>query len=232
MNLVYIYHHLGLGDHIIANGMVRTIVKKYDKTFIFCKPNNFKNVSRMYKDLSHKLKIINMNEMSINLFRVLNPDNNYIIVGGEPFWDIFNKKDNKLHIDEIFYQLANIPIENKWKEFYVERDLEKEKHIFYNILGLKNNEEYAFVHDTFERKITKRIPAIRIIKPDNKDIGIFDYLYTIEKAKELHCINSSFSCLLECMLIDSNLFLHQYARTDSGGDLELGILKANWKILK
>ena len=35
MNSVYIYHHLGLGDHIIANGMVRTIAKQYEIVYLF-----------------------------------------------------------------------------------------------------------------------------------------------------------------------------------------------------
>jgi len=231
MSSIYIYHHLGLGDHIIANGMVRTIAKKYDKVYLFCKAHNFLNVSFMYRDLPLKLILIE-DPKSINYFRNFNPQNNYIIAGGEPFWEIFNKKDNKFYIDEIFYQLAGVPIENKWKEFHIERDLEREKHIYYNILGLKDGEEYAFIHDTLERKITKQKPLIKIIKPDNKDIKIFDFLYTIENAKEIHCINSSFSCLIECMKMDNPLFLHQYARTDSGGDLELGLMKANWKIIK
>jgi hypothetical protein len=230
MNSVYIFHHLGLGDHIIANGIVRTIAKKYDKVYLFCKSLNFKNVSRMYKDLPLKL-ILMEDPNSINFFMSLNPKNKYIISGGKPFWDIFNKSDNKFYIDEIFYQLAGVPIENKWKEFYIERDLEREKYVYYNILGLKDGEEYSFIHDTAERRITKNIPKMKIIKPNNPEISFFDFIYTIENAKEIHCINSSFFCLIECMLLNKNLFLHKYARTDNG-ELELGLIKANWKIIK
>lgn len=229
MNSVYIYHHLGLGDHIIANGMVRTIAKKYDKVFLFCKPHNFNNVSRMYKDLPN-IKLILIEDLNyINSFRIFNPKNNYIIAGGDPFWNIFNRPDNKFYIDEIFYQLANVPIENKWKDFFIERDFEREKNVYYNILGLKDGEEYAFIHDTPQRKIIKNIPKIKIIKPINQDIGFFDFIYTIENAKEIHCVNSSFFCLCECMLLNKNLFLHKYARN---GDLELGLIKAKWKIIE
>jgi len=229
-NIVYIYHHLGLGDHITANGMVRTITKKYDKTFLFCKPHNFKNVSFMYRDL-HNLKLILMNDIEVRSFIKLNPSNNYIIAGHEKFWEIFNSPNNTLQLDEIFYSLANVPIENKWKEFFVQRDIEKEKEVFKK-LNLKEGDIYAFVHDDLDRKITKNLPNMKIIKPDNKELLIFDYLYTIENATEIHCINSSFFCLIECIGIKKDkMFLHEYARTDIGKNTR-GLIKSPWIILK
>ena len=46
----YIYHHLGLGDHIICNGMVRHYKEIYGKVTVFCKPHNYENVKYMYRD--------------------------------------------------------------------------------------------------------------------------------------------------------------------------------------
>ena len=48
----YIYHHLGLGDHFICNGLVRQFI---DKNKLSCvsvvvKTSNLKNVQRMFKD--------------------------------------------------------------------------------------------------------------------------------------------------------------------------------------
>jgi len=232
MKTVYIYHHLGLGDHIIANGMVRTIAKKYNKTFLFCKPHNFKNVSYMYRDLSN-LKIIQLNDFEIQSFMTINPDNNYIIAGHAAFWRKINSKGNKQKIDEIFYELAGVPIENKWSEFYIERDIEREKHIF-NQLGLSEGEEFAFVHDDETRniRINKNLPNIKIIKPTNKEFSLFDFMYTIEKAKEIHCINSSFFCLIDCMKIQNEyMYHHEYARTDVD-ETSTGVMGCDWKIIK
>ncbi len=230
MSSVYIYHHLGLGDHIIANGMVRTIAKKYDKTFIFCKPHNFKNVSLMYSDLPN-LKIIVMDDLGVQSFITINPDNYYIIAGHAPFWRILNSGHNTLKIDEIFYQLAEVPLENKWKEFFIPRNMEREKEVFKQ-LGLKDGDEYSFVHDDSSRKIKRELPNTKIVRPSNPDFSLFDYLYTIENAKEIHCINSSFFCLIDCIGIKKDkMFLHEYVRTDLNSDAT-PILGSNWIILK
>ena len=46
----YIYHHLGLGDHIICNGIVRHYNEIFKSVTVFCKPHNFTNVEYMYRD--------------------------------------------------------------------------------------------------------------------------------------------------------------------------------------
>lgn len=230
MSSVYIYHHLGLGDHIIANGMVRTIAKKYDKTYLFCKPHNFPNVSFMYRDLQN-LKIIAMDDLGVQSFMTINPDNNYVIAGHAPFWKIYNSGHNTLQLDEIFYQLAGVPLENKWKEFFIQRDLKKEKMIFKS-LGLKEGEKYIFVHDDNDRKISKNLPSSKIIRPSNREFSLFDFLYTIEKAEEIHCINSSFFCLIDCIGIKKeNMYLHEYVRKDIN-KYARSIMGSPWKILE
>ena len=46
----YIYHHLGLGDHIICNGIVRHFKEIHKTVTVFCRPNYFTNVEYMYRD--------------------------------------------------------------------------------------------------------------------------------------------------------------------------------------
>ena len=223
---------MGLGDHIITNGLVRTIAKKYDDVFLFCKPKNIKNVKYMYRDLKN-LKLIALVDWQVRQFMTISPNLEYKIIGHHEFFERLASPDNKLAIDEIFYEMAGVPFENKWNEFFIQRDLEREKQVFKE-LGLKEGDKYAFVHED-RRKISKNRPHIKIIKPDNPDYSIFDFLYTIENAEEVHCINSSFSCLIECIQIETpKMFLHQYARDEgeSSGDLELGILKMPWEIIK
>ena len=56
----YIYHHLGLGDHIIVNGLIRKLIKDDGLYFLFCKKHNVDSVEFMFKDLTN-LKIISVN---------------------------------------------------------------------------------------------------------------------------------------------------------------------------
>lgn len=53
MEEIYIYHHLGLGDHIICNSIVRNFCDSYDTVYLFVKPHNYKNVEFMYRDLTN-----------------------------------------------------------------------------------------------------------------------------------------------------------------------------------
>ena len=50
----FIHHHLGLGDHIICNGIVRYVAKNYDfeNISLVVKKSNVNNVRRMFSDLA------------------------------------------------------------------------------------------------------------------------------------------------------------------------------------
>lgn len=233
MNNIYIYHHLGLGDHIICNAIVREYAKKYDKIFLFVKSHNYKNVSYMFRDLTN-VKYISMDDSDVKKFMELNPDNNYMVIqyDTEYVLQLFKRLDAK-GFDERFFEIAQLPYEDKWDKFYFERDLEKEKDAFYNKLQLKDDEEFLFVHDDpngnrgFKAElIPKKIKTIHPI--DYKNIGLFDFLYTIENAKEIHVMNSSFLNLIDCIQIKNlDLFYHEYARPEYNMTLKL-----NWTIYK
>ena len=97
------------------------------------------------------------------------------------------------------------------------------------ILKLNNESKFIFKHEGDYKPITKNLPdGIQIIKPDNKEIGIFDYLYTIERAYQVHVANSSFMNLIDCIqLRTEGLFYHEYSRPNINT-----ILKLPWIILK
>ena len=52
MNSIVIHHHLGLGDHIDCNGMVRYFSELYNENMIqiFSKPQYFEMIEYMYRD--------------------------------------------------------------------------------------------------------------------------------------------------------------------------------------
>lgn len=227
MDSVYIYHHLGLGDHIIANGMVRTLIEGVENPFLFCKPRNFKNVKYMYSDLKN-LKFILMEDDQIKNFIRFNPSNNYKIIGHEA--ENYRIDRDQSPIDYIFYDIARVSLENKWSNFFIPRNKQLEDNAF-KILNLDPEEDYVFIHDAPGRIISKLDSKFRIIKPDNENIGIFEFMGIIEKAKEVHCINSSFYCLIDCaQLKKENIFLHTY--TNPGNPNLLGTYKLKWKIIE
>jgi len=228
---VYIYSHLGLGDSISINGIVRSYAEKYNYVYVFAKPNNSKNVLYMYRD-NPKIKIIPMEDNQVRQFMKMVPNNNYLIIGHEELHKklVINREGR---FDQLFYEMANVPFEDKWNKFYLQRDLEIEKDVFYNKLGLKDDEEFIFVHDDKERPITHKFPGFKIIKPDRKDISIFHFLYTIEKAKQVHVIDSSFFNLIDCIRLrdDEELYFHKYVKIHLVGEGGTPTTKLKWKIL-
>jgi hypothetical protein len=50
---MYIYHHLGLGDHIICNSIVRHYATIFDEVIVFCKNHNRYSVEHLYFKLFH-----------------------------------------------------------------------------------------------------------------------------------------------------------------------------------
>lgn len=219
MNDVVIYQHLGLGDHIICNALVRHYANVYEKIFLICKKHNYESVKFMYRD---KLNI----EI---VFDMLNKNTIQIGFTNE-YW---NKKESR-RFDEQFYYTHNIEFNKRWDNFFVKRDLKREIDL-YNKMML-NNKNYIFIHDDCSRdmKIDESLidkNNCDIFKPDfSISNNIFDYLHIIEKAKEVHVIDSSFMFMIDSYdQINNNLFVHRYARKLD--NFNLPTLKKEWKIL-
>lgn len=205
MTELYIYHHLGLGDHILCNAIVRNCAKQYDKIYLFVKPHNYNNVSFMYRDLTN----IEYIQGEDNLARNIIIDKPNVLKVG------FEKLDTKYYkFDESFYRGIDMDFKKRWSDFYIQRDLKKEKQAF-DSLNIKEN-EYIFIQEDSSRgflidrnRITSTFPIISSELP----IDFFDFCYIIENAKEVHLMESSFKCLIENLdTIKCTLFFHNYVR--------------------
>ena len=203
----YIYHHLGLGDHIICNGLVRSLINPNDSYTMFVKSHNRETVEFMYRDLSNLFFIEGDDYFVNNYIRENNISNENLIIAG--FYTHPNAKD----FSESFYLQNNLPVNNRWSNFYVNRNLEKEKKIFkyFNV----NENEYVFVHDDATRGFSinedlienKNLPIIR--PKIGLTSNVFDYCYLMEKSYESHFIDSSFRLIFDNMrLRNTNIFYH------------------------
>jgi hypothetical protein len=174
----------------------------------------------MYRD-NPKIKVVQLDDLGVKFFMQFSPYNEYLILGHTR--EYFQKLDvlKEFTFEEGFYKMAQIPLEFKWSKFYFERDYEKEKEAF-EIAGIKEDEEYIFVHDDpkrgriFKSEYINR--SIKIIHPSElQSINFFHFLSIIQKAKEVHVHNSSFANIIDTMELKSdNVFYHKYARTDCG----------------
>lgn len=206
-----ISHHLGMGDMIVHNGLVRHIYKrdyrKYQTIYLLCYKHNAANVRRMYDDLKK--------------FALLEIENEYQIGNGI---DSFIGDKEDFHLDQEGYTLYDQIGDDAFflnknydkslrKQFKISRDSNIENEVYNNLINGVG--EYIFIHDDAERgyKIPddKLPPFPRVRIP--KSVALFDTLKIIENAKECHVISSAFVCLLQSMpSLNKNVTVHTSVR--------------------
>ena len=205
----YIYHHLGLGDHIINNGMVRHFYNKYGAIKLFAKLHNVKNVQYMYRDLENLQVVGFKSDKKINSY-IKKTRVDCIKIG---FSDMY-KLIPELAFDKAFYKLAGLNFSVRFDEFYFQRDYSKEKKVF-DALN-PTGEKYVFVHDDPTRGYSINLDKVKTdykIIMNDKQFNVFDYLTLIENAEEFHFMQSSFKELICSYKLDKpTLYQHNYVR--------------------
>jgi len=242
-----IYTHECMGDHLICQGGIRDFANKssekiYVRTF---KPGtqHFLNIQRLYSSMEN-VEVIPSEEAE--------KWDSYILFGSTQewfdkvkYWYDYSIKDKRpfdlgedMIFDRYWYNLIGLPLSLKWDNFWFERIMEKEKEIFYDIMKLKDGEEFIFLHEdphnkdedrTIKRKyIDSNVCLINM--EDYPDVSILDTGYLIQKAKEVHVINSSFRTFIDLMNINHNkLFYHKYTRANP---VEQPAVRLNWNVIE
>lgn len=236
--MTYIYQHMGLGDYFMCNGLIRTLIDEHGEYTLFVKEIYETSVKQMYSDLSNMKFIVanSIDEISRILNSIFKDGDSHICIGYS--MPNFGKP---VTTEEWFYFQHNIELENKWSKFKANRNKERELQLF-DKFDVK--EEYIFVHDDNENthpahrgpKTIKDelLPTdIRIIRvnPELTD-NIFDYCLLIEKAKEVHCIESCFAYMTDLLNLNG-LFIHEYPESPSKNDgyVNRNDKLADWKNL-
>jgi hypothetical protein len=206
----YIYHHLGLGDHIMCNGIVRHFKEIHNNVTVFCKPHYFNNVEYMYRD-DKDITVLPIGEDSdvLNYIRKHNLHSDLIMVG----FDLPGYGNGKT-FDEGFYHTVNLPFEYRFSKFKFDRNNIKESEI-YNELN-PNDEPYIYVHDDKNRGFlidrSKINSDLKIIENDKRFL-MFDMLKIIENATEVHSMQTGMKDLINSYKFDKpKFYLHWYVR--------------------
>jgi hypothetical protein len=139
---------------------------------------------------------------------------NYNVIPLETADRVFpNKK-----IMESKYHMTNIDY-NDWSSYFkIKRNKEKEDLLYYNILGLKDNEEYILVSKNYGTHPNySKYPIVvntekKIVELDfYENFNLFDWCKVIENANEIHMIDSSINYLIEILTLKSKS-LYLYSR--------------------
>lgn len=223
MKELLLYTHYGFGDYVMCYGMIKELSKEYDLVTLFVRPHRSKlhidNIRRLYSSI----KKVQISEENPKLH------DGVVYVGDEP------GVKHDMECVKVFYKHMGVSLNLLWDNFYFKRDIKKEKEIYYDQLGLKDNEEYIFLHDDPVRNFI--INREKYINPDIKiihlveleDISILDTLYLVEKSKEAHMYNTGLVSFVDQMcIVHDNLNYHKYIRPRL---FDQPVLKMKWKIL-
>lgn len=214
MGDLYIHHHLGLGDMIHCNGMVRALLEQRRasgvRAFVFSKNCHKAAADWMYRN-EPRIQVIGIDEHGdevgqVNAVVSRMKDIEFIRVGHE-FYDLTARlnMDEKDHwtCDMIFYRQLGMPYEWRYTKCYWKRDLEEEERVYRKLAP--PDSEYVFVHDDpsrgfviTEKQVGSKLPIVRNDISEN----IFHFGTLLEKAKEVHVMESSIRCMIESLDTD------------------------------
>ena len=187
----------------------------------------------MYRDLKNLSLELAVNRRHVEHFHLLNR----FKFGNRHYAEtkiIHDDSELGITAERQLYAQASIPFEKKWSSFYVERNRAQELNFFNKVVP---QQPYMFIHDDAvygSRMQAQKLPAHLVAVRAEKDLtdNIFDYCTVLERAEEIHVVDSVFMYLVDCLPYqnpDQKLFVHRYAR--SNPPWKLPVLKKEWNIL-
>lgn len=254
--IISVYSYCGLGDHLVCYGIIKEWAKSYEKILYrsdYMTDLAFNNSLRVYSSIPNveliRKPIIPVNGVSTEVdWPIANTQEWFQKVGywndnpNENMPQELEKEKEKWYYDYQWYLHANVPFNLRWDNFFLERDMNKEKEIYYDVLGLKDNEIFAFIHEDTSRGfefypegykmnmnyVSQNIKLVELQKIP--DVNLLDLTYTLEKSSEIHSFNSGVAIFIDLMLKQHDkLFYHHYIRPQR---FWRPTFKLNWKEIK
>jgi len=242
----FLLHHLGLGDHIICNGLVRELLQHCDRLYFPVKKYNLLTVSRMFRDVNDQIEYLpvlpddnvqygegsDVSEMMsyYNLYKHTCDKSIRLGMFREPNFTAKNVNS----FCKLFYTHADIPYEKRWTSFYIDYDRSK-------FLQYDHQQSYNFVHDDPSRSyvIDQSYKSHKYYAPEHvlgqaSDHTIFDYYDIVKNSQTIHCMDSSFCLWLDHVeeIKDKEKYIHRYAKANKISGGMWPVYKNNWVILK
>ena len=220
MSDITIIHHLGLGDHIMLNGLVRTFAKRGRQVHVVVVGHQAESIKFMYRDDANIKVLVTPSKK---------PNDVRSVIIGEPLsLATYALPDNiwaNLTFDGYIgtwahtpYFQAGINPDYMRSHFVLKRDPAREQSLFDDLKVVKN--EYIFEHRDPIHKNFGLVSDLQIINPDttSQPYNIFDWLLVIENAREVHCANGGpFMWIIELLKLggpEKNFFHTSSAHTE------------------
>jgi len=144
-------------------------------------------------------------------------------------------KPNYDSVLEVKYEILGIDYSDWMDYFSFERNYEKENKLFYDILNIKDGEEYQLFSTTFgtqPNSIDKKVPVNENLKQIKisfiEGYNLFDWCKVIENAKEISIVDTSLNYIIEKLNLKADkLILTSRFTPPFFGDIK-NIFKKDW----
>lgn len=234
---MYIFHHLGLGDHIICNGMVRHFAEMHTKINLFCHDHYKTHIDYMFRDADN-IEIIpwrkftdSQDEQAVHNF-LDSIEDQYIKIGFTdigPYHSHYDRHQSGKTFDEVFYALAGLDFNIRYDKFFIERDTKKEQEVLSYLNPSK--EPYIYVHDDARKgcviDTTKHRSDLRVVK-NNLKFNLFEMRGVLENAVEIHTMQTGMFDFCNSIVLEKpTVFVHKYVKNFSDFILSKGINPIN-----
>lgn len=223
---IILYHHLGMGDHFTCNGLVHSISSNFTKIFLICKERYYPTIKHMYEDFTY-IEVVPIQKEPEDIQPFAQKNNLNILSVGFQHID-------PMRVERSFYEQLDLPYDLRFTNFKLPKNLEGSKKFYERVKSNLGN-DYVFVHNQssdsrYNLQINTSLQSFVCSMQDTNDL--FDYVYTMINAKEIHVINSSLYCLMISLyklnLLNANKIVFHNCRSFTQGgnppEVPLGII--------
>lgn len=210
-----IHHHLGLGDHIVCNAIVRKKYFDLNNIVLVVKKHNLDSVKSLYQDINISFLPVSSDKEAEDNYK------NYEVIRIG-----FKKCTNNW--EESFYRQLNLDYSVRYKDFFLPRNFESENSLFEKInppnkFALCNIRSSQKLHNF---PIQTSLPLVQMEFLTN---NIFDWTLIIEKASEIHMIDSAPFQLVKQLNLNTDKIFYDTRSLDSSRTKPT--FNQDWKII-
>jgi hypothetical protein len=216
MNKYLIHHHLGIGDHIVCNAIVRKKYFDLKNIVLVVLKHNLDSVKSLYQDIDISFLPVSSDKEAEDNYK------NY---------EVFRIGFEKCNIDnweKSLYDQLNLDYSIRYKDFVLPRNFERENSLFKKI----NPPDKFAICNVRSTKMLHNFPiqtSLPLIQMEFLTNNIFDWTLLIEKASEIHMIDSAPFQLVKQLNLDTNKFFYDTRSLDSSRTRPT--FNQDWKII-
>jgi hypothetical protein len=222
---VYVASLLGLGDAIVVKPLIKILATQYQQVYYPCRQHNWPTLENLFFDIRN-LSLVNVNSdeqerswLSQNPVAVLNLRS---VIQETHVWHHGWASAVPVAVlyDRQLYEYFDIPYSRRYQLWTAKFDSEAAQRLFDQLNP--HHQPYALWHNSMSYlpsgasvdlarwRISQGLPDLKIINVRSVTNNLLDWSLLIQKAQEIHCVSSSFHCLVDSMWskTDAKLYYH------------------------